>query len=79
MEDVVMTAVANDLQVTTAKFNIDTISYQGVPAVNCYCRTISCGYSHSFYHTEWLHSTGTSQHQRSPQGGGASPGSWDQL
>ena len=30
MEDVVMTAVANDLQVTTAKFNIDTISYQGV-------------------------------------------------
>ena len=25
-------------------FNIDTISYH---AVNCYCRTISCGYSHS--------------------------------
>ena len=25
-----MTTVANDLQVTTAYFNIDTISYQGV-------------------------------------------------
>ena len=30
VEDVVMTTVANDLQVTTAYFNIDTISYQGV-------------------------------------------------
>ena len=30
VEDVVMTTVTNDLQVTTAKFNIDTISYQGV-------------------------------------------------
>ena len=52
VEDVVKTTVANDLQVITAWL----LQYRHyiIPrctAVNCSCRTISCGYCHhSFYH-----------------------------
>ena len=47
-------------------------------AVSCYCRAISCGCSHSFYHTEWLDSTATSQYERPPQGSRGPPESWSQ-
>ena len=47
-------------------------------AVNCYCRTISCGYSHSFYHTECFDGPEMCQREWPPQGGRASPGSWGQ-
>ena len=45
---------------------------------NSHCRAISCGYFHPLYHTGWLDSTRTSQHQRPSEGSWASPGSWGQ-
>ena len=46
-------------------FNIDTISYQGV-LLSTVIVEPSRGYSHTFYHTEWLDGIKTSQFQWKP-------------
>ena len=78
--EVVPTTVANDLA-TTGHYCLVT-AVQMLCHTKVYCcqllKTISIGCSHSFYRTEWLDSTGTSQYQWPQQGSRGPPGSWSQ-